>query len=55
MWADRITRSAIAEQLVARGLATRQDLDEVAGAWRAWAAHPDGWISVLHGELLVRP
>jgi SAM-dependent methyltransferase len=53
MWADRITGSAIAEQLLTSGLASRDDLEAIAGAWREWAAHPDGWISVLHGELLV--
>jgi SAM-dependent methyltransferase len=55
MWADRITGSAIAEQLLASGQATRRDLDEIADAWRQWAADPDGWISIGHGELLIRP
>jgi hypothetical protein len=32
---------------------SRRDLEEVAAAWRQWAADPDGWISVLHGELLI--
>jgi 2-polyprenyl-3-methyl-5-hydroxy-6-metoxy-1,4-benzoquinol methylase len=26
----------------------------VAAAWRAWAEHPDGWFSVLHGEVVLR-
>ncbi len=54
MWAERITGSAIAEQLVSSGLAIRDDLQDVAAAWRDWAADPDGWISVLHGEILMR-
>ncbi len=54
MWADRITGSAIATQLVDSGLARRAELEELATAWREWAAHPDGWISVLHGEILIR-
>jgi SAM-dependent methyltransferase len=53
MWAARITGSAIAEQLVSDGLATRDELADVAAAWRGWAADPDGWISVLHGEILI--
>jgi hypothetical protein len=54
MWADRITGSAIATQLLNSGLAGREELDEIATAWRDWAADPDGWISVLHGEILIR-
>jgi SAM-dependent methyltransferase len=54
MWADRITGSAITEQLLTSGLGTQEDIDAIASAWREWAAHPDGWISVLHGELLIR-
>jgi len=54
MWADRIVSSAIAGQLLDSGLATAAELEQIAVAWREWAAHPDGWISVLHGEILIR-
>lgn len=53
MWAERITGSAIAEQLLSSGPATADDLDGIANAWREWAAEPDGWISILHGEILI--
>jgi SAM-dependent methyltransferase len=53
MWADRVTGSALAEQLVREGRATSEDLREIADAWLAWAAHPDGWISIPHGELVA--
>jgi SAM-dependent methyltransferase len=55
MWADRITASALSEQLVHEGRATLEELAAVADAWRTWAAHPDGWISIPHGELIARP
>ncbi|MBV9794415.1 MAG: class I SAM-dependent methyltransferase [Actinobacteria bacterium] len=55
MWADRITGSAITSQLLDSGLASRDELEAIAGSWREWAAHPDGWISILHGELLIVP
>ncbi|MFT4297232.1 MAG: methyltransferase domain-containing protein [Micropruina sp.] len=52
-WADRIVDSAIATQLVTSGLASADELAVIADAWRDWASHDDGWISVLHGELLI--
>ena len=54
MWADRIVNSAIASQLLVSGLATEAELRRIAGAWEEWAAEPDGWFSVLHGEILIR-
>jgi hypothetical protein len=53
MWADRITGSALATQLVREERATLAELEEISAAWREWAAHPDGWFSLLHGELLI--
>ncbi len=53
MWAERFTSSAVAEQLLTSGLATEDDLQAVAAAWRSWATRADGWISVLHGEIVI--
>jgi len=53
-WAGRATASAFAEQAVAYGLATREELEDVAAAWLRWAAADDGWLGMMHGELLVR-
>lgn len=53
-WAERITGSAITDQLLTSAMASRGDLEAIADAWREWAAHPDGWISILHGELLIQ-
>jgi SAM-dependent methyltransferase len=53
-WAGRATASAFAEQAVAYGLATPAELDEVAAAWLRWAAADDGWLAMLHGEVLAR-
>jgi SAM-dependent methyltransferase len=55
MWADRIRDSALATQLVDDGLATPDELKRISEAWTAWAADPDAWIAILHGELLARP
>jgi hypothetical protein len=54
MWADRILNSAIARQLTGSGLAAEAELEDISDAWRQWAADPDGWISVVHGEIICR-
>jgi SAM-dependent methyltransferase len=54
LWADRIVGSALADQLVREAGATPEELARISAAWRAWAADPDGWFSVHHGELVIR-
>jgi len=54
MWADRILRSDLAGQVLASGAATSEDLQRISTGWLHWAAAPDGWLSVLHGELICR-
>jgi ubiquinone/menaquinone biosynthesis C-methylase UbiE len=54
LWADRITVSKLAEQALERGLATSDELAQIAVAWREWGAREDGWFAVLHGEILCR-
>ncbi|RFU21469.1 methyltransferase domain-containing protein [Geodermatophilus marinus] len=53
-WAARASASSFAEQAVAYGLADRERLEAVAAAWLRWAAADDGWLGMLHGELLIR-
>jgi SAM-dependent methyltransferase len=54
MWADRILQSDLAHQLMDSGLAAAAELEEISAAWRAWAAAPDGWLAIPHGEILCR-
>ena len=54
MWAERITSSQIAITALERRLANRDDLQRIADGWRTWATAPDGWMSILHGEILCR-
>jgi ubiquinone/menaquinone biosynthesis C-methylase UbiE len=53
MWADRILTSALTQQLLDTGI-ERSELEAIAGAFRRWAAHPDGWFMVPHGEIVCR-
>ena len=41
------------DQLLGHGIADRADLEAFAAGWRRWAASPDGWFAVLHGEILA--
>lgn len=54
MWADRMLPSGVARELLRLGLATTAQLEEISAAWRAWAAAPDGWVAIPHGEILCR-
>ena len=53
LWADRVRLSSFAEQAVSYGLASPAELADIAAAWHAWAADPDGFFAVLHGEVIA--
>jgi SAM-dependent methyltransferase len=52
MWADRVLASDLARTALATDAATQQDLERIAAGWKTWAADEDGWISLLHSELI---
>jgi len=52
LWAERVTQSRFAEQALGDGHATRAELEDVAAAFRRWAAGPDSWFAMLHGEVV---
>jgi SAM-dependent methyltransferase len=54
MWQARVLESEMARTALATGAATEQDLRRISAAWRRWADDPDGWLSILHGELICR-
>jgi SAM-dependent methyltransferase len=53
-WAERMLSSPIGRQAVVDGFATDAEIRWIADGWRTWAAEPDGWFAVLHGELICR-
>jgi ubiquinone/menaquinone biosynthesis C-methylase UbiE len=55
LWAERMTRSAIADQAIDYGLTSRAELEQIAQAWHRWVQHEAGYFVVVHGELIARP
>ena len=53
-WSGRITSAPLAAQLEREGWADESEREEIAAAFRSWAEDPDGWFSLLHGEILAR-
>lgn len=53
MWADRILQSALADQLLEQGWSDPDELRAISQAWQRWAADPDGWFSLVHGEIIA--
>ncbi|MHB8245118.1 MAG: methyltransferase domain-containing protein [Acidimicrobiales bacterium] len=53
-WAERTSSTLLADRAVELGIATREELLEIAAAWHAWASQQDGWFAVLHGEICCR-
>ena len=54
MWEERILKSAMATQLLDTEMASSADLERISAGWRRWVEAPDGWFSLLHGEVLAR-
>jgi SAM-dependent methyltransferase len=54
IWAERTVASSFGEQAEDYGVASRDELEGIAAAWRRWAEHPDAVFVVVHGEVLAR-
>jgi ubiquinone/menaquinone biosynthesis C-methylase UbiE len=54
LWAERCIESNFAVQAKDAGLADDVALEQLAHDWQSWAASPEGWFAVLHGEVLAR-
>jgi hypothetical protein len=49
-----VLKSDFARTALETGRATEDDLKRISEGWQRWAADPDGWLSILHGEVLAR-
>ena len=53
-WAERTEASTLTGRLRADGVDEAR-IARMAGAWRSWAAAPDAWMTMTHGEVLAHP
>jgi ubiquinone/menaquinone biosynthesis C-methylase UbiE len=54
LWADRVRESEFARQSVEYGYSNPTELEEIAEAFRRWAAAKDGVFILVHGEVIAR-
>lgn len=54
MWEARVVQSAFAEDALANGLASQEDLEHISRSWREWADSESGWLAMPHGEIVAR-
>jgi ubiquinone/menaquinone biosynthesis C-methylase UbiE len=54
LWAERITRSSLADQAVKYQLSNEAELQDISRSWLRWAEQDDGFFAVLHVELIAR-
>jgi SAM-dependent methyltransferase len=54
LWADRVLESDFAHHALELGVADGDQLQQMAEGWHRWAAHPDGFFAVPHGEIICR-
>ena len=53
-WAERTLHSNLAVKAVEYGIATRDELEAVAGGFRQWGQRDDAFFSIGHVEVLAR-
>lgn len=53
-WAERTTESHLARKAIEYGLATTDELQEIAAGFRAWGQRPEAFFSIGHIEVLAR-
>ena len=53
-FAARTESSGFATKAILGGHATREDLKEMADAWRAFVHDEEGWYAILHGQIICR-
>lgn len=50
----RAVEGGIPATAIANGFATREDLERMSQAWKDWVENEEGWLALLHGEILCQ-
>ncbi|GAA1952232.1 methyltransferase domain-containing protein [Agromyces allii] len=53
-WALRATESSFAAHAIESGHSNPDELRRISEGWLRWAADPDGWMLMPHGEIIAR-
>lgn len=53
-WADRVVSSNLGQHAVKYGIASQEELHEIAAAWREWAVKPDAFFALIQVAALGR-
>ncbi|EEP80227.1 conserved hypothetical protein [Uncinocarpus reesii 1704] len=53
-FAERMLSSGFATAAVEGGFATEEELAKISASWRAFVNDDNGWLGILHGELICR-
>ncbi|PVI06581.1 methyltransferase UbiE [Periconia macrospinosa] len=54
LWAERTVKSDFRDRVVDGGYGTEADLEEIAQSWKEMEKKEDGWLLVIHGEVICR-
>ncbi|OCL10051.1 UbiE/COQ5 family methyltransferase [Glonium stellatum] len=54
MWADRTLNSEFKKKVINGGHADEAELERLAACWTAFAKEEDGWLTMLHGQIICR-
>ncbi len=52
-WASRVSEGAFADQAVASGASSVEEIGELSAAWTEWSTKPTAFFAFLHGEVLA--
>lgn len=50
----RALHSNFAQEFLARGFGSQNDLDDISATWKQWATEKDNFFAIPNGEILYK-